>query len=227
LLSINKINAYYGKLKVLHDLNLTVQQGERIGIFGHNGAGKTSLLKCCVGELETKSGHIEWSGQRVVPQAVHLNTRMGIGFVPQGNNVFKDLSVKQNLNIAGLMHDPAFVAEIYQVFPILRERQNQMAGTLSGGQQQMLGLGMAMMSKPRLLLLDEPTTGLAPIIVKDVLNAVTRISDEQGMTLMMVEQNVQATLAYVDRAIILKSGRIIFDDTSEQLRKEESLWHLF
>ena len=152
---------------------------------------------------------------------------MGIGFVPQGNNVFKDLSVKQNLNIAGLMHDPAFVAEIYQVFPILRERQNQMAGTLSGGQQQMLGLGMAMMSKPRLLLLDEPTTGLAPIIVKDVLNAVTRISDEQGMTLMMVEQNVQATLAYVDRAIILKSGRIIFDDTSEQLRKEESLWHLF
>ena len=91
----------------------------------------------------------------------------------------------------------------------------------------MLGLGMAMKSKPRLLLLDEPTTGLAPIIVKDVLNAVTRISDEQGMTLMMVEQNVQATLAYVDRAIILKSGRIIFDDTSEQLRKEESLWHLF
>jgi branched-chain amino acid transport system ATP-binding protein len=141
--------------------------------------------------------------------------------------VFKDLSVKQNLNIAGLMHDPAFVAEIYQVFPILRERQNQMAGTLSGGQQQMLGLGMAMMSKPRLLLLDEPTTGLAPIIVKDVLNAVTRISDEQGMTLMMVEQNVQATLAYVDRAIVLKSGRIIFDDTSEQLRQEESLWHLF
>ena len=135
--------------------------------------------------------------------------------------------VKQNLNIAGLMHDQAFVAEIYQVFPILRERQNQMAVTLSGGQQQMLDLGMATMSIPRLLLLDEPTTGLAPIIVKDVLNAVTRISDEQGMTLMMVEQNVQATLAYVDRAIILKSGRIIFDDTSEQLRKEESLWHLF
>ena len=134
--------------------------------------------------------------------------------------------VKQNLNIAGLMHDQAFVAEIYQVFPILRERQNQMAVTLSGGQQQMLDLGMATMSIPRLLLLDEPTTGLAPIIVKDVLNAVTRISDEQGMTLMMVEQNVQATLAYVDRAIILKSGRIIFDDTSEQLRKEESLWHL-
>jgi len=227
LLSINKINAYYGKLKVLHDLNLSVQQGERIGIFGHNGAGKTSLLKCCVGELETQSGQIDWAGQRVVAHAVHLNTRMGIGFVPQGNNVFKDLSVKQNLHIAGLMHDPGFVTEIYQVFPILRDRQNQMAGTLSGGQQQMLGLGMAMMRKPHLLLLDEPTTGLAPIIVKDVLNAVRRISDEQGMTLMMVEQNVQATLAYVDRAIVLKSGRIIFDDTSLRLRQEESLWHLF
>ncbi|NBS08349.1 MAG: ABC transporter ATP-binding protein [Betaproteobacteria bacterium] len=227
MLSINKINAYYGKLKVLHDLNLSVQQGERIGIFGHNGAGKTSLLKCCVGELETQSGQIDWAGQRVVAHAVHLNTRMGIGFVPQGNNVFKDLSVKQNLHIAGLMHDPGFVTEIYQVFPILRDRQNQMAGTLSGGQQQMLGLGMAMMRKPHLLLLDEPTTGLAPIIVKDVLNAVRRISDEQGMTLMMVEQNVQATLAYVDRAIVLKSGRIIFDDTSLRLRQEESLWHLF
>jgi branched-chain amino acid transport system ATP-binding protein len=227
LLSINKINAYYGKLKVLHELNLSVQQGERIGIFGHNGAGKTSLLKCCVGELETQSGQIDWAGQRVVAHAVHLNTRMGIGFVPQGNNVFKDLSVKQNLHIAGLMHDPGFVTEIYQVFPILRDRQNQMAGTLSGGQQQMLGLGMAMMRKPHLLLLDEPTTGLAPIIVKDVLNAVRRISDEQGMTLMMVEQNVQATLAYVDRAIVLKSGRIIFDDTSLRLRQEESLWHLF
>ena len=227
MLSINKINAYYGKLKVLHELNLSVQQGERIGIFGHNGAGKTSLLKCCVGELETQSGQIDWAGQRVVAHAVHLNTRMGIGFVPQGNNVFKDLSVKQNLHIAGLMHDPGFVTEIYQVFPILRDRQNQMAGTLSGGQQQMLGLGMAMMRKPHLLLLDEPTTGLAPIIVKDVLNAVRRISDEQGMTLMMVEQNVQATLAYVDRAIVLKSGRIIFDDTSLRLRQEESLWHLF
>ena len=227
MLSINEINAYYGKLKVLHDLNLSVQQGERIGIFGHNGAGKTSLLKCCVGELETQSGQIDWAGQRVVAHAVHLNTRMGIGFVPQGNNVFKDLSVKQNLHIAGLMHDPGFVTEIYQVFPILRDRQNQMAGTLSGGQQQMLGLGMAMMRKPHLLLLDEPTTGLAPIIVKDVLNAVRRISDEQGMTLMMVEQNVQATLAYVDRAIVLKSGRIIFDDTSLRLRQEESLWHLF
>lgn len=227
MLSINKISAYYGKLKVLHDLNLSVQQGERIGVFGHNGAGKTSLLKCCVGELETQSGQIDWAGQRVVAHAVHLNTRMGIGFVPQGNNVFKDLSVKQNLHIAGLMHDPSFVTEIYQVFPILRDRQNQMAGTLSGGQQQMLGLGMAMMRKPHLLLLDEPTTGLAPIIVKDVLNAVRRISDEQGMTLMMVEQNVQATLAYVDRAIVLKSGRIIFDDTSLRLRQEESLWHLF
>ena len=158
---------------------------------------------------------------------VQFNVRRGIGFVPQGHNVFKELSVAQNLSIAGLMHDPAHVSEVYQLFPILKERQDQRAGALSGGQQQMLALGMAMMGKPKLLLLDEPTTGLAPIIVRDMFEAINLSSQTQGTTLLIVEQNVQATLDHVDRAIVVKQGRVIFDDSSDHLREQKSLWHLF
>ena len=227
MLEINQLNASYGKLQVLHDIDLSIQKGERVGIFGHNGAGKTSLLKCCVGELEMQSGHVKWDGRLIQFDQVYLNVRAGIGFVPQGHNVFKDLSVSHNLNIAGLLHEPSYVSEIFSIFPILKERKNQMAGSLSGGQQQMLALGMAMMIQPKLLLLDEPTTGLAPIIVKDVLKAVELISKHQGMTLLVVEQNVPVTLELVDRAVVIKSGRVIFNDTSARLREEKSLWHLF
>jgi branched-chain amino acid transport system ATP-binding protein len=125
------------------------------------------------------------------------------------------------------MHDPTHVCEVYRLFPILKERQDQRGGALSGGQQQMLALGMAMMGKPKLLLLDEPTTGLAPIIVRDMLEAINLSSKALGTTLLIVEQNVQATLDHVDRAIVVKQGRVIFDDRSDQLREQKSLWHLF
>ncbi len=227
MLKIDHLNASYGKLQILHDIHLSIKEGERVGIFGHNGAGKTSLLKCCVGELKAVSGSVRWQGELVNTSRVELNVRRGIGFVPQGHNVFKELSVAQNLSIAGLMHDPAHVSEVYQLFPILKERQDQRAGALSGGQQQMLALGMAMMGKPKLLLLDEPTTGLAPIIVRDMFEAINLSSQARGTTLLIVEQNVQVTLDHVDRAIVVKQGRVIFDDSSDQLREQKSLWHLF
>lgn len=227
MLKIDHLNASYGKLQILHDIHLSIKEGERVGIFGHNGAGKTSLLKCCVGELKAVSGSVRWQGELVNTSRVELNVRRGIGFVPQGHNVFKELSVAQNLSIAGLMHDPAHISEVFQLFPILKERQDQRAGALSGGQQQMLALGMAMMGKPKLLLLDEPTTGLAPIIVRDMFEAINLSSQARGTTLLIVEQNVQATLDHVDRAIVVKQGRVIFDDSSDQLREQKSLWHLF
>ncbi len=227
MLQVENVNAYYGKLQVLHDLSLTIADGERVGIFGHNGAGKTTLLKSLVGDLAQIRGNISYNGQAILPGQVHLNVRQGIGFVPQGHNVFRELSVEQNLRIAGLMHDPAYAETVYGIFPILKERQLQQSGSLSGGQQQMLALGMALMTRPRLLLLDEPTTGLAPIIVRDVLASIRAINQSEGTTVLIVEQNVQATLKQVERAVVLKSGRLIFDGPSKQLLEEESLWHLF
>jgi branched-chain amino acid transport system ATP-binding protein len=227
VLQVEHVNAYYGKLQVLHDLSLKISDGERIGIFGHNGAGKTTLLKSCVGDMAHISGNISYHGRAILPGQVHLNVRQGIGFVPQGHNVFRELSVEQNLRISGLMHDPAYAETIYGIFPIMRERRLQQAGSLSGGQQQMLALGMALMTRPNLLLLDEPTTGLAPIIVRDVLESIRAINQTEGTTVVIVEQNVQATLKQVERAVVLKSGRIIFDGPSKQLLEQESLWHLF
>ena len=226
-LSIDHLSASYGNLQVLHDIHLSIESGERVGIFGHNGAGKTSLLKCCVGELKPSSGSVHWMGEPVNASKVELNVRRGIGFVPQGHNVFKDLSVKQNLSIAALMHQVSDFDEVFKLFPILKERQDQRAHSLSGGQQQMLALGMSLMGRPKILLLDEPTTGLAPVIVKDMLSAIHQSSLAHGMSVMIVEQNVQATLKQVDRAVVLKSGRVIFDGPSKQLLEEKSLWHLF
>ncbi len=227
VLEIENVNAYYGKLQVLYDLSLKINDGERIGIFGHNGAGKTTLLKTCVGDAAELSGQIIYHGQRIISGQVYRNVRHGIGFVPQGHNVFGALSVEKNLRISGLLHDPAYAETVYRIFPILKERKLQMAGSLSGGQQQMLALGMALMTRPTLLLLDEPTTGLAPIIVRDVLASVRAINENEGTTVVMVEQNVQATLKQVERAVVIKSGRIIFNGLSQELIEQESLWHLF
>ena len=227
MLTIDHLSASYGNLQILHDIHLTVQPGERVGIFGHNGAGKTSLLKCCVGELKPLWGSVHWMGELVNASRVELNVRRGIGFVPQGHNVFKDLSVKQNLRIAALMHEVSKLDDVFELFPILKERQEQRAQSLSGGQQQMLALGMSLMGRPQILLLDEPTTGLAPIIVKEMLQAIHQSSLSHGTSVLIVEQNVQATLAHVDRAIVMKQGRVIFDDDAKKLREQQSLWHLF
>lgn len=227
MLTIENLNAYYGKHRVLSDISLEIDDGEIIGIFGHNGAGKTTLLKSCVGDLEVMTGAITYRGRRIEPGQVHVNVRAGIGFVPQGNNVFRDLTVEENLRIAGLRHSPAYIETVYRIFPLLEERKRQQAGSLSGGQQQMLALGLAFMTRPSLLILDEPTTGLAPIIVKDMLNAVNTVNQEEGTTVLIVEQNVQATLKQVTRAVVVKSGRIIFDGSSRQLLDQVDLWELF
>jgi branched-chain amino acid transport system ATP-binding protein len=227
MLQLQAVDAHYGKLHVLHDFSLTIAEGERVGIFGHNGAGKTTLLRACVGDLEECTGSVRYRDHAVEQGEVHRNVGFGMGFVPQGHNVFRDLTVAENLEIAGLRHAQAALAEVHAVFPLLHERSAQVASSLSGGQQQMLALGMALMTRPSILLLDEPTIGLAPVIVRDVLQSVTRINRSRGTTLVIVEQNVQATLQNVDRAVVIKSGRIIFDGTSETLLEQESLWELF
>ncbi|HUN69964.1 MAG TPA: ABC transporter ATP-binding protein [Burkholderiales bacterium] len=227
MLEFRNVSARYGKLTALAGVSLTVADGERVAIFGHNGAGKTTLLNCAVGGLEDVDGEVSCAGHRIEPGAVYRNTRLGIGFVPQGHNVFKNLGVERNLRIAGLLHDEAYVDRVYELFPALAERRMQLAGSLSGGQQQMLALGMALMTQPRILLLDEPMSGLAPVIVENVMATLRRINETTKAAIVIVEQNVKATLPAVERAVILKAGRLVWDGSSNELARKEDLWTWF
>jgi branched-chain amino acid transport system ATP-binding protein len=227
VLAFRNLSARYGKLTALSEVSFSVPAGARVAIFGHNGAGKTTLLNCAVGAVPPAAGSVHFDDRAIEPGAVYRNTRHGIGFVPQGHNVFKSLSVEKNLHIAGLLHDQAYAARVYELFPILGQRRSQLAGSLSGGQQQMLALGMALMTRPRILLLDEPMSGLAPIIVESVFASLERINRETGAAIVVVEQNVMATLAAVERAVILKSGRVVWDGPAAELAAKEDLWAWF
>ncbi|MDH4189427.1 MAG: ABC transporter ATP-binding protein [Betaproteobacteria bacterium] len=227
MLRYENVSASYGGFQALKDVSFEVREGERVGVFGHNGAGKTTLLRCGIGDVGEVGGRVLYRGEPVESGEVYRNARRGIGFVPQGHNVFRELSVAQNLTIAGLMHDRGGIEEMYGLFPILRERRDQLAGSLSGGQQQMLALGMALMTRPSILLLDEPCTGLAPIVVRDVLHSLRSINERSRTTIVIVEQNVQATLREVERALVVKTGRLIFDGPSAELAGKENLWELF
>jgi branched-chain amino acid transport system ATP-binding protein len=227
MLEFRNVEARYGGFTALRDISFSIRAGERVAIFGHNGAGKTTLLRCGLGDGDEVFGTITYNGDTIVPGAVYRNARRGIGFVPQGHNVFRELSVAQNLKIAGLLHDQAYAQEVYRLFPVLLERRTQLAGSLSGGQQQMLAVGMALMTRPTMLMLDEPTTGLAPIIVQDMFRSLLEINSRAGTAIVLVEQNVAAALRIVERAIVLKTGEIIFDGNSTELARQEDLWRWF
>jgi branched-chain amino acid transport system ATP-binding protein len=227
LLTFSDVHAYYGALHALKGVSLHFEERERVAVFGHNGSGKSTLFKCCVGSLPTRTGFIEFAGQPVVPGAVHRNVQLGIGFVPQERNVFKDLSVERNLRIAGLKRHNEDLAAIWDLFPVLHARRNQHAGTMSGGEQQMVALGMALMTQPKMLLLDEPTTGLAPALANTVLETVDRISATLGLAILIIEQNVPRTLRIADRAIIMKGGRVLSDGPAQALLGRQDLWSWF
>jgi branched-chain amino acid transport system ATP-binding protein len=227
MLSFSNVSAGYGGVPVLKDIGFQVADGEMVAIFGHNGAGKTTLMRCAVGDIADVSGTISWRGEPIVPKAVFRNVRLGIGFVPQGHNVFRELTVRRNLTIAGLHHPDVDVEDIYRLFPILKLRGGQLAASLSGGQQQILALGMALMTKPSILLLDEPSTGLAPVIVRDVMESLVKVNRETNTTVVIVEQNIPATLKIASRALVLKSGRLVFDGASGELARKEDLWAWF
>lgn len=226
MLTYSNVNVSYGGLPVLKDISFTVGEGECVAIFGHNGAGKTTLLKCSVGDVEMSSGTVNYRSEPIVRGAVFLNARRGIGLVPQGHNVFRQLTVQQNLAVAGLNFPGGALDEVYRLFPILKQRGSQIAGSLSGGQQQILALGMSLMTRPSILLLDEPSTGLAPVIVNDVMDALVQIN-RGGTTVVIVEQNIPATLKVAGRAMVLKAGRTVFDGPSKDLARKEDLWAWF
>ena len=227
MLQVQNVTAGYGPLTVLNGVSLALADGACLGVFGHNGAGKTTLLRCIVGAVRPRDGKVDFDGADTGSAPVAENVRRGLAFVPQGHNVFPNLSVEQNLRIAGLLFDPAFVTEVYALFPVLSERRQQRAGSMSGGEQQMLALGMALMTRPKWLLLDEPSTGLAPVIVRNVMQRLADINQRMGVGLIVVEQNVPATLKIVQQTLILRSGQIAFQGTAEELGGNTDLWKWF
>jgi len=227
LLDCKNVSARYGAFRALKDVSVSFQEGEAVALFGHNGCGKSTLLRCCVGALETVTGTVTFAGTRVVPGAVHGNVRLGIGVVPQGRNVFKDLDVEKNLTIAGMISGDEDIDKIYELFPVLRDRRRQIAGTMSGGEQQMLAFGMALMTRPRILLLDEPTTGLSPAASDVLLQTMAHVRKSMSIGVIIVEHNIPRTLKFVDRVLVMKMGRIIADTPASRVSGTQQLWQWF
>jgi len=227
MFEISYLTARFGPLEALKEISVSFSEREITAILGHNGAGKTTLLRCAVGDHLDVSGKVTFNGKTIIPGETHRNVRLGIGFVPQDNNVFGELVVEQNLQIAGLRFDASYIEKVYELFPILKQRRLQLAKSLSGGERQMLALGMALMTRPTVLFLDEPTSGLAPVIVMNVLNTLKKINEDMSASVIIVEQNVQAVLSVVKRGIILKMGRVIFDGPALEISSHKELFALF
>lgn len=221
----------YGKLKVLFDVNLTAEQRNIVAVVGPNGAGKTTLLNSILGLADVYSGQVLFEGQDITKLSPYKKARLGIAYVPQSGNVFSELTVYENLLLAGYQLDKSEVKdridEVLDIFPKLKEMLHRRAGTLSGGERRMLAIGIGLMKKPKILLLDEITTDLAPIIVKTVLNKVVELRDRLKITIVLVEQYAKRALEISDKAYLLVSGRIRFEGKPEELLKNEELVKLY
>jgi len=221
MLTLENVSVNYDAIEALTDISLTVDQGEVVTLIGANGAGKTTTLRTITGLLEPRNGRVTYEGKEISGMATHRLVPMGIAMSPEGRGVFANLSVRENLDmgayirkdIKGISDD---MERAFTLFPRLKEREKQKAGTLSGGEQQMLAMGRAMMSRPRLLLLDEPSLGLAPLLVHTIFEAIDNIRAE-GTTILLVEQNANAALHHSDRAYVLETGRIVMEGDSKQL----------
>lgn len=233
LLTVTDLNAAYGKKQVVYDASLHLRKGEAIGILGHNGAGKTTVLKCIFGMVQPMSGEIVLEGQDATHWSTVQSTHHGMAFIPSERAVFQDMNVTDNLRLGGLTLPASVRAErmekVYEMFPILRERASQSAGTLSGGQQRMVSLAIALMSNPRLLLLDEPSLGLAPNLIQLFIDHVKALIAEQAVSVVLVEQNVGSALRLVDRLYIMRGGRVFKELSADEMTAmgRERWWSLF
>lgn len=227
LLELKDINVYYGAIHALKGISLSVEEGQVVSLIGANGAGKTTTLRTISGLLRSKTGSISFMGKELRNDSAESIVRLGISHCPEGRRVFADMSVKENLEMGAFTRkDKKEISQtmdmIYDHFPRLKERMNQMAGTLSGGEQQMLAMGRALMSKPKLLLLDEPSMGLAPILVKEIFNMVQEIHN-MGTTVLLVEQNARMALAISDYAYVLETGHISLEGEAQSLAESEEV----
>jgi branched-chain amino acid transport system ATP-binding protein len=228
VLELGGVTASYGYRQALNEVDLVVAEGERVAIVGHNGSGKSTLVKCAVGAVPEVTGRVAYRSEPVLPGRVADNMRRGIGFCAQGRNVFPSLTVERNLAIAARAgegrSDGSPVERAYALFPILADRRRQLAGSLSGGQQQMLSIAMAMATSPGILLLDEPTCGLAPAVVEEVFAALSAVAAANAsMPVVIVEQNVVPVLAFAPRAVVVRQGGVAYDGPSGPLREPAAL----
>jgi branched-chain amino acid transport system ATP-binding protein len=222
LLEIDRLHVKYGNVEALHGISLKVNQGEIVTILGANGAGKSTTLRAISGLLKASGGEIRFDGRPAHSIPAHERVRLGIAQAPEGRRIFGTLTVRENLVLGAFTRSaPAEIAEttewIYRIFPILKERRDQLAGTLSGGEQQMLAIGRALMAKPRVLLLDEPSLGLAPLLVKAIFQTIREINQATGVTVVLVEQNARAALRLAHRGYVMEVGRIVLAGTSQAL----------
>jgi len=233
LLEVEGIESGYGKKTVLQGVTLRVHEGEVVTMLGHNGAGKSTTLKTILGLLPARAGQVRFAGQAWANGNPVENVRRGMALVPQGRGVFPDLTVIENLMLgAYTQRDAAANAtrlrEVIELFPMLDERRAQRAGTLSGGQQQMVAVGMALMPRPRLMMMDEPSIGLAPVLVQRVLETARQINHRFGTAIILVEQNIKTALGVADRAYVMKSGRVVLEKpAAELLAAQDSWWELY
>jgi branched-chain amino acid transport system ATP-binding protein len=225
-LTLSNVHSFYGDSHVLHGVGFSLQPGGVLALLGRNGAGKTTCISTIIGFLKPKQGEIRLFGEPIAGLGPERISQLGIGLVPQGRRIFPSLSVRENLMVAQQRESttdrPWGLDRIYDMFPRLRERHAQFAGTLSGGEQQMLSIGRALMGNPRVLLLDEPSEGLAPLIVAEVGRAIGRLKDE-GQSIVLVEQNRQLALGVADQAVILNTGRCVFAGSAADVANNEEL----
>ncbi|GEN35630.1 MULTISPECIES: ABC transporter ATP-binding protein [Aneurinibacillus] len=227
MLKVDEINVYYGNIQALKGVSLEINQGEIVTLIGANGAGKSTLLKAISGLLKPKQGEIMYLNQSIAGKPAQTIVKQGISHVPEGRRVFANMTVEENLELgAFLRNDKDGIRQdfekVYELFPRLLERRKQLSGTLSGGEQQMLAMGRALMARPRLLLLDEPSMGLSPLLVKTIFRIIEEIN-ETGTTILLVEQNANMALSIADRAYVIETGRVVLSGTADELNASDQV----
>ena len=224
LLEVSNLSAGYGPIEALRGLSLNVAEGEIVTLIGCNGAGKTSTLLCISAILKARAGQIRFHGRDVCNHPPHELVKLGVAHVPEGRKIFSRLTVIENLRLGAFMRPKNYqiekdLEEIFSLFPVLKERQSQLGGTLSGGEQQMLAIGRALMSRPMLLLMDEPSMGIAPLLVAKIFETIVELN-RKGLTILLVEQNAHLALKVAHRGYVIETGKIIIEDTAEALRND-------
>lgn len=224
MLNINCLNIFYGKLQALWDVSLRIDEKEMLAVLGSNASGKTTLLKAISGLLRLASGTVEFLGRRIDKMPAYRIAKLGISHIPEGGGIFPDMKVRENLELGAYVRTEERKKKetmewIYQIFPVLKAREGQVARTLSGGERQMLAIARGLMSRPRLCMFDEPSYGLAPLLVGEFFKVMRGLSD-QGATILLVEQNVKHTLEIADRAYLLENGKVVLEGTSERFLQD-------
>jgi len=225
ILEVDNVHSYYGHIHALKGISIYVEEGEIVSLIGSNGAGKSTTLRTISGLIHPKQGSIKLDGKNIASMEPHLVVAAGVGHVPEGRGIFPKLTVRENLDMGAFTIDDqqknaARMEEVFELFPRLRERIDQYGGTLSGGEQQMLAIGRGLMQHPRILMLDEPSMGLAPVLVELIFDIIQRLNKE-GTTILLVEQNAQMALSIAHRGYVLQTGQIVLTDTAEKLKKDE------